>query len=70
MRKDELMICNRCRHVFNIAEAAEQDKSYYGIVVKEKRCPECGGTFRSIQPPGDLEKYLFVNDDDRYYRYY
>lgn len=67
--RERLMVCNRCHHTFNIGDAAVKYKEYCGINIIDKVCPECGGTFRSVQPPGDLEKYLYVNDDTRYYEY-
>ena len=63
------MICNRCHRSFNIKDAAVKSKKMYNVDIKEKVCPECGGSFRSIQPPGDLDKYLYINDDKRYYEY-
>ena len=69
MKKDELMICNRCRHTFHIRDATIRYREYGGVNIMEKQCPKCGGSFRSIQPPGDLDKYLYINDDDRYYKY-
>jgi uncharacterized Zn finger protein len=67
--KEEVMICNSCSHIFNIKDAVIRYRKYGGVNMQEKKCPQCGGSFRSIQPPGDLEKYLFVNNDERYYKY-
>jgi hypothetical protein len=63
------MICNKCGHVFNIGEAAIKTNSYFGIDIPEKVCPQCGGGFRLIEIPKELDQYLFINDDDRYYTY-
>ena len=63
------MICNNCRSIFNIDEAAIVDRNYAGIILHEKKCPECGGSFRAIELPSDLDSYLFVDNDKRYYSY-
>jgi hypothetical protein len=53
--------------VFDIGEAAVIYRDYCGVKIREKRCPLCGGTFRAIELPYELEKYLHVNVDDRYF---
>lgn len=63
------MICNKCSHVFNIRDAAVNHRKYCGIEIPEKVCPECGGSFRIIDIPKELDKYLHVNEDDKYYTY-
>ena len=63
------MICNKCRHTFNYSEAAIKHINFHGIDIPEKRCPQCGGTFKAIEVPEYLDKYLFVDKDDRYYDY-
>ena len=63
------VICDKCSHVFNIGEAGIKHNKYYGIDIAEKVCPECGGTFRIIDLPRELDQYLYVNEDERYYIY-
>jgi hypothetical protein len=41
----------------------------YGKDIPEKRCPFCGGTFRLLELPRELDVYLYVNRDERYYTY-
>jgi DNA polymerase III alpha subunit (gram-positive type) len=61
------MICNECHHVFAYKDAGVIHKKLYGLSIPEKRCPKCGGTFRAIELPNELDKYLYVNHDERYY---
>ena len=35
----------------------------------DKRCPECGFGFFFIDPPSWMDKYLYVNNDVKYYEY-
>lgn len=63
------MVCNDCRHTFSYDEATVVYKKMYGIEVPERRCPLCGGMFRAVEVPSDLDAYLFVNKDERYYSY-
>lgn len=63
------VICDSCKNVFDIHEAVIKHTKLYNISVPEKRCPNCGGTFRSVEVPGDLDLFLYVNTDDRYYNY-
>lgn len=63
------MICDKCRNVFNIKDAAVKYRTYGGVSIREKRCPECGGTFHAIDLPDDLDKFLFVNNNQNYYIY-
>lgn len=67
--KRKRMCCNRCRHTFDFEEATVEYRYIYGIKIPEKKCPLCGGTFRSLEVPSDLNLYLYVNDDERYYTY-
>lgn len=67
--KRNRMMCNKCRFVFDYADAAVKHINFHGIQIPEKRCPECGGTFRSIEVPEELDRYLFVDKDKRYYNY-
>lgn len=63
------MVCKDCGHVFDIGEAAIKKTSYFGIDIPEKVCPQCGGGFRLMEIPKELDQYLFVNDDERFYTY-
>lgn len=67
--KRNRMICNKCRHTFDYSEAAIKYRDFHGIQMPEKKCPECGGTFRAIEVPEEFDKYLFVDQDKRYYKY-
>ena len=63
------MLCNDCSARFDIADAAITYRNYGNVNIMEKRCPQCGGTFRIIELPREFDKYLYVNEDDRYYTY-
>lgn len=63
------MICNSCNNIFDIKDAMVKYRNYGGVQLREKRCPKCGGTFKAINLPDDLDKYLFINDNDNYYSY-
>jgi len=63
------MRCNRCGNIFDISEAAVVYRKYGSAEIKEKRCPNCNGTFKHIQLPSELDTYLYVNNDERYYSY-
>ena len=63
------MCCNDCHYTFDISEAAVVYKNLYGISVPEKKCPICGGSFRALELPDELDKYLFCDRDKRYYVY-
>ena len=60
------MRCIKCNAIFDIKDAAITFRKYGEVQIREKKCPECGGSFRAIELPGDLDKYLY-NDDSRYY---
>lgn len=67
--KENRMICKKCKKIFDISEAAVTYRTYGGAQRRDKVCPHCGGGFRAIEPSGCLDKYLYVNDDPRYYSY-
>ena len=67
--KHSRMVCNSCRRTFRYQDAATIKKTIYGIEIPEKRCPICGGSFRAIEIPDELDSYLYVNSDERYYSY-
>ena len=46
--KRRIVQCRRCNSVFNVNQAKEVEKDYYGIVIKEKRCPICNGNYRYL----------------------
>lgn len=69
MKSENIMKCNRCNHIFNIADATICYRSYGNIKIREKKCPVCGGNFRAFDVPQDLDKYLYVDNDERYYSY-
>ena len=49
-------------HVFLYSEAT-------GKCAADKRCPECGQQFSFMYQPLWADKYLYVNNDPRYYNY-
>ena len=69
IQRHSRMICNSCHGTFNYAEATNINTKLLGMNVVEKRCPYCGGKFRAIELPKELDGYLYVNQDDRYYSY-
>ncbi len=69
MKSDNLMKCNRCGHIFNIKDAAISYRQYANIQIRDKKCPLCGSSFSACNLPKDLDKYLYVDKDERYYSY-
>lgn len=67
--RHNMMICNKCHNVFKFSDATIIHRKMYGINIAEKRCPECGSSFRAIELPNELDSYLYVNYDERYYNY-
>ena len=63
------MICTRCKNTFQIQEATTVYRNYGGVKIPEKKCPVCGGTFRAVEIPEDLDRFLFNDRDERYYSY-
>lgn len=63
------MICKDCQHTFQYGEATTVYRKLYGISIPERKCPFCGGRFRAVEIPDELDQYLFVNNDERYYSY-
>lgn len=63
------MVCNKCGHTFNIMDARIAYSNYGTVQIPRKVCPKCGGTFRSIEIPPEMDQYLYVNEDERYYIY-
>ncbi len=61
---NRLCICNNKQnpHIFDMSKAV-------GTCIADKRCPECGQWFTFMNPPRWLDKYLYVNDDPKYYKY-
>lgn len=62
-------VCCKCHSVFSQYETVTVERRIYGINVKEKRCPYCEGVYKKIEVPKILDKFLFINTDDRYYAY-
>ena len=67
--KHSRMICNDCHGLFDYDTATVVHTKLFGIDITEKRCPYCQGKFRAVELPRELDSYLFVNQDDRYYSY-
>lgn len=65
-QQEQCMCCN-CRSVFSQYDAVLVERRYGNVNIKEKRCPYCQGTFRKIDVPKLLDKYLYINTDPRYY---
>lgn len=63
------MVCDRCSARFDMADAAVTHTKFGNVNIMKKVCPQCGGTFHSIELPKEFDKYLFINEDDRYYTY-
>ena len=61
------MRCTSCESVFNIGEATVTYRSYGNVKYPEKKCPLCGGDFRAVELPFELERFLHINNDERYY---
>lgn len=63
------MICDKCGHLFDLSEAAIVYRKYSGVNIREQKCPECGGSFKALRLSEELDSYLYINDDYRYYTY-
>ena len=61
-RRNRLCICNNKEdpHMFDISEAV-------GKCIADKRCPVCGKRFVFMNQPRWMDKYLYINNDERYY---
>ena len=62
--------CKQCGEIFGLDEAAIVDKKYYGVVIHEDRCPYCKGRWVPLDPPVWTDKFLNVNEDEKYYSYH
>lgn len=60
-------ICCRCRSVFSVYDTVMTERRYGNIMIKEKGCPYCEGNFKKLDVPRGLDKFLYVNADQRYY---
>ena len=63
------MVCNRCGHIFNIKDGIYVYRKLGNVEIKERRCPQCKGNFSVIEVPEEFDKYLYIDNDDRYYYY-
>lgn len=61
------MECNDCHRTFDISEAKEHKLKISKTIIQI--CPHCGGSIKLNALPTELDKYLFVNNDERYYIY-
>ena len=68
-QKQNRVQCCDCHHVFDYKDAVVVYKKIYSIDIPEKKCPLCGGTFRLLEIPSELDKLLYVDRDERYYSY-
>lgn len=59
-------ICCSCRSVFAVYDAIMVERRFGNVMIKEKKCPYCEGSFKKIDVPKILDKYLYVNTDRRY----
>lgn len=59
-------ICCRCRSVFSVYDAIVVERKIDSVKIREKKCPYCEGSFKKIDVPKMLDKYLYVNTDKRY----
>lgn len=60
-------ICCRCRSVFSVYDTVVVERRIGNVMMKERRCPYCESMFKKIDVPKALDKYLYVNTDQRYY---
>lgn len=69
-QKRNRKICKHCNHVFDYEDAVIKYRDIgSGVKIPEKKCPLCGWDFKSIEVPEYLDKYLFCDNDNRYYDY-
>ena len=61
------MECTDCHRTFDISEAKEIKLKISKTTMQV--CPHCGGSIKLNYIPSDLDIYLRVNDDERYYMY-
>ena len=65
----DYMKCVKCKHVFHISEVIDTTSEAFGIAIRSKGCPYCGGAYHSLDLPLSCEWYLCCNTDDRYFTY-
>lgn len=59
--------CIKCRTTFNKYDVIYEDK--YNQKIRSIACPYCKGKMRVIQIPKYLDKFLYINNDCKYYEY-
>ena len=66
--KSRKCICKKCMKVFEYNEAITWNKTNHPLLT-DKACPYCGGRIQYLEVPKYMDKYLFVNDDPKFYEY-
>ena len=61
------MECIDCHRTFDVSEAKEIKLKISKTAMQV--CPHCGGLIKLNSLPSELDVYLHVNDDERYYMY-
>lgn len=59
--------CKKCNEIFDVADAKQVEKNYYGVKISESRCPKCGGNWVPLDPPEWTDRFLKVNEDQKFY---
>ena len=68
MNETKLCQCNHCGFVYPISESKMKSRKVLNINIEEPACPNCENTyFKVMNLPRWMDKYLFVNQDKRYY---
>ena len=61
--------CKKCNEIFDYEEMKLVDRDLYGFNIKESCCPKCGGEWIPLVPSPWLDKFLYINEDKKYYEY-
>lgn len=68
MNQAKLCQCKSCGFVYPISESKMKSKKMYNIDVREIGCPNCdSSSFKVLDLPTWMDRYLLVNQDKRYY---
>lgn len=59
--------CHKCHVIFRTKDVGKRKHKMYGMEVDDLCCPSCGGEFTIMDDPKSKERYLYINNDHRYF---
>ena len=59
--------CIKCRQIIHRDDIYYEKKNLFNINVWEKVCPHCKGKLTFVDIPEELDRFLYVNEDKKYY---